>query len=292
MKKQSPNSLYIGVLAVLIGMTVFYLLTQPHEETKSSTQMAVSATTSNKASERCSPDMPIVGLEIPVLTAGQANQTIEHLAYTVGYNPKLYVPNWVAYVLTGEETRGEAAREAQFMPDPAVKDPVLHSDYTNNPGKYDRGHMAPAADFKYSAEAMRESFYTTNICPQNRNLNRGDWNDLEELVRDYARLYDSVYVVCGPLFKATPASYIGKRGHIAVPDAFFKALLRRDGNEWYALGFIFPNESGNHPLLTYMCSIDQIEEAVGIDLFPLLPDDVEERIEASVEPANWSQKRK
>ena len=60
-------------------------------------------------------------------------------------------------------------------------------DYTKS--GYDRGHMAPAADMKWNKQAMEESFYMSNICPQNPNLNRGDWNDLEEKSRQMAKKY-------------------------------------------------------------------------------------------------------
>ena len=110
--------------------------------------------------------------ELPQLVAKRSQQLIEHTAYTVSYNPDWLIPNWVAYELTREETYGECPREKKFSPDPLAKGvPVLHKDYSNS--GYDRGHMAPAGDMKWSAQAMRESFYTTNICPQNRSNNAG-----------------------------------------------------------------------------------------------------------------------
>lgn len=80
----------------------------------------------------------------------------------------------MAWELTREETKGEADRYDKFMPDPELPEPrVVHKDYTKS--GYDRGHMAPAADMKWSKQAMAESFYMSNICPQVGNLNRGDW---------------------------------------------------------------------------------------------------------------------
>ena len=164
---------------------------------------------------------------------------------------------------------------------------VVHDDYTRNPGKYDRGHMAPAADMKWSEQAMRESFYTTNICPQNANLNRGDWNDIEELVRDYAQQYESVYVVCGPIVGDAP-EYMGNYQRIAIPDAFYKAILRKKGDSWTTIGFVCKNEAGSKPILYYIRTIDEIEEMAGVDLFYGLPDEVENVVESEDNIGDWA----
>ena len=100
----------------------------------------------------------------------------------------------MAYVLTKEEIQGDEERSNHFRPDPMVKgDPVVTKDYSNS--GYDRGHMAPAADMKWSEQAMRESFYMTNICPQHHSNNAGDWKDLEELVRDLAVPFAIAFIV-------------------------------------------------------------------------------------------------
>jgi hypothetical protein len=116
--------------------------------------------------------------ELARISDNRSQQIIEHLAYTVSYNPDWLIPNWVAYELTGDEVSGEQERSDHFAPDPLVEgDPVVTKDYSNS--GYDRGHMAPAGDMKWSEQAMRESFYMTNICPQNHNNNAGDWKDLQ-----------------------------------------------------------------------------------------------------------------
>lgn len=222
------------------------------------------------------------------LTDNRKSQVINHLAYSVSYNDDWKLPNWVAYELTRMETIGEVERCNGFSPDPKVKgNAVVHKDYTNNPGKYDRGHMAPAADMKWSEQAMRESFYTTNICPQNANLNRGDWNDIEELVRDYAKRYGSVYVVCGPIVSDSP-EYMGNYQRIAIPDAFYKAILRKNGDSWTAIGFVCENEAGSKPILYHIRTIDEIENMAAIDLFYSLPDDIENKIESEDNILDWA----
>ena len=226
-----------------------------------------------------------VQYELARIENGNAQQIIEHLAYTVSYNPTWKIPNWVAYSLTREETYGDVPREKRFSPDPMVKgERVTHQDYTNS--GYDRGHMAPAGDMKWSEQAMRESFYMSNICPQNHNLNGGDWKALEELARDWARKYDEVFIVCGPIVYPD-YSTIGNEHSIAVPSAFYKVFLRKTASSWASIGFVFQNEPGHKPLLTYVASVNEIEELTGIDFFYNLPDDIEEQVESDYDISYW-----
>ena len=227
--------------------------------------------------------------ELPRLNNHQPEQVIEHLGYTVSYNPQWLVPNWVAYELINSETYGEQERSNHFKPDPLVKgDPVVTSDYSNS--GYDRGHMAPAADMKWSEQAMRESFYMTNICPQIHSLNAGDWKDLEELARDWAQRYEKIYIACGPIMEADYQT-IGKTHSIAVPSAFYKVFLRKICNGWTSIGFIMPNKAGNRPLMTYMFTVDEVEEQTGLDFFYNLPDSIESQVENTYSVSDWTLSR-
>ena len=227
-----------------------------------------------------------VKYELPQLSSNRSQQIIEHIGYTVSYNLDWLIPNWVAYELTEVETYGDCPREKKFAPDPQVKgNPVVHKDYSNS--GYDRGHMAPAGDMKWSAQAMRESFYTTNICPQNRNNNAGDWKDLEEFARDLAQCYKSIYICCGPIV-TDESNAIGTR-HIVVPHSFYKVFLRQktDGS-WTSIGFVMPNAAGNRPLMTYMHSVDEVEQLTDIDFFYNLPDSIENAIESDYTISDWT----
>lgn len=232
-------------------------------------------------------DEKIYNLEIPRLMASQPEQYIAHFAYTVSYNPVYHLPNWVAYCLEGNEVDGNFSRTDKFLPDPLVEgDPVVTQDYSGS--GYDRGHMAPAADMKWSEQAMKESFYMTNMCPQNHNNNAGDWKDLEELVRDIARKYGNTYICVDPIVSDASVT-IGKTRKIVVPQAFYKVLLRQksDGT-WTSIGFVMPNEAGNRPMMSYMVSVNDVESMTGIDFFPNLPDTVEETVESNFEVSDWT----
>ena len=219
-------------------------------------------------------------LEIPVALKKHDEILLKRMAYTVSYNNKMKNPNWVAWELTREELVGTQERTDKFVPDPDLPEPrVKTSDYTRT--GYDRGHMAPAADMKWSVRAMEESFYMSNICPQHKNLNRGDWNDLEDACRAWAKKYGTVYIACGPIYDRSNPKRIGA-SNIAVPDRFFKVVLIYNRKDPMALGFIFPNIAQSQDLKKYQVTVDDVEFATGYDFFSRLPDHVEDYIEAEI----------
>lgn len=225
-------------------------------------------------------------LELPQWTKTDTTEIVDHMGYMVNYNTSLLIPNWVAYRLSEFETDGHAPRASKFRPDPELRCAQACDDDYRNSG-WDRGHMAPAADMKWSTQAMYESFYLTNVCPQNSNLNRGDWKELEDKVRELALKYHDVYVVCGPVVKECRFGKIGKNG-VTVPDAFFKALMVQTGRaEYSAVGFIMENRAGSRPLASYAVPVDSVEAFAWLDLFHNLPDVLEDRMEAMVDLAVW-----
>jgi endonuclease G len=225
-------------------------------------------------------------IEIPAKIPGRQEQIIEHIGYTVSYNSDWKIPNWVAYELTKEEAEGVMPRGNNFIPDPEVSYGMSATtdDYKNS--GWDRGHMAPAADMKWSKQAMKESFYLSNICPQNKNLNSGVWKDLEEQGRGLALEKGNIYVVCGPVVSKQPKT-IG-HNNVAIPDAFFKVLLQNDNGNWSAVAFMFANENGRKLLSTYAMSVEDLQIITDIDFFPALPDSIEERIESQVDFTKWN----
>lgn len=226
--------------------------------------------------------------EIPVVLKQKPEILFKHYGFTVSYNPELCIPNWVAWELNAEKLVERESRNKHFLPDPNLpEDKAVTSDEYRNSG-WDRGHMCPAGDNKYHWRAMDACFYMTNICPQNGNLNRGDWKELEEKCRLWAA-EEPVYIVCGPILYTRPKyGYIGQNFKIRIPDAFFKVVLTgiQSGNP-RAVGFLFKNESGNRRLDKYVNSVDEMERITSIDFFPQLPDDIEERIEASYDINDW-----
>ncbi len=229
-------------------------------------------------------DGKIANLEIPSMA--NDDQIIRHTGYTLSYNEEYEVANWVAYELTREEVLGSGSREDSFKSDPAVKTgSATLNDYKNS--GYDRGHLAPAADFKWSEDAMSDTFFLSNMTPQAPSFNRGIWADLEAVIRTMAYENESVYVVTGPVLTDGPYKTIGE-SKVAVPKRFYKVVLDYTDPDIKAIGFVLPNQNSDLPLQSFATTVDEVEAITGIDFYPLLPDEVEEKIESTANPSKWT----
>ncbi len=224
-------------------------------------------------------------IEIPAPLKGRPDFIIKHTGYTVSYNSSTRLPNWVAWKLTPARLVENYSRSNKFLPDPALSasQAVTTDDYKG--AGWDRGHMCPAADNRWDWKAMAESFYMTNVCPQHRNLNRGDWKELEEACNEWAKKEGAVYIVCGPILYNQQHKTIGQH-KVVVPEAFYKVVLCLGKNP-KAIGFIYKNNAGNKPLDSYVNTVDQVERITAIDFFPSLPDNIEKKVESHSNINDW-----
>ena len=205
-----------------------------------------------------------------------------NLDYLVDFNADRGVARWVAYELLPAETLGEAKRKSSFRRDDRISGSPVHKDYTHS--GFDRGHLKPAADSKASNERMAASFLMTNVAPQTPQLNRGSWKQLEETTRDWAHELGEIYVVCGPGLESQGQLPNGK---VDVPTTYWKAILRT-APDTACIAFMMPNQGTKlAPFPTYRVTVDSLEATIGIDLFPQLPPNVEQRIESTVH-SKWT----
>lgn len=211
---------------------------------------------------------------------------IQHYAgFALLYSEEHEQPAWVAYLLTDDEVRGTIGRTDNFRADPGISTgSAALSDYRSS--GYDRGHLAPAGDMKWSSAAMSDSFYMSNMTPQIPGFNRGIWKRLEVWCRDQAIANREVYIVTGPVLTDGPYQEIGENG-VDVPKRYYKVILdyRKPGLK--AIGFILPNESSNLPLATYAVPVDRVEAVTGLDFFYLLEDGQEDRLESETSIRLW-----
>lgn len=216
-----------------------------------------------------------------VTNADMDEIVMEYEGFTVSFNPTFHMPNWVAWTLTRDKVEnGTVSRKDNFRPDSRVPGCATLDDYYRS--GFDRGHMAPAGDMKWSANAMDESFYLTNICPQLHALNDGAWKKLEEKCRGNAKRDSLLIIISGPVLNQGFEQYIGKTP-VPVPSQFFKVILTPsvNGGKPQAIGFLMPNSYVEGGMQRTAVSVDEIEKLTGHDFFHLLDDDVEADLESA-----------
>ena len=233
-------------------------------------------------------DLPDSLLELPA--QNPTDNIIRYQGFVSSYNTETLIPDWVAYELTAEETTGDATRmDKTFGMDLSFRGKqAMREDYANS--GWTKGHMAPAADFFWDDEALSETFYFMNICPQKEQLNNKDWQYLEKQVRNWAKRYGKVWVVSGPVIGDNIYGTIGA-DHVVVPDAFFKAVMVHDGRRYQSIAFIMGNDNERYWLYDCALTIDELEERTGIDFYPALPDDIEDDTESRYDFSVWGIRR-
>jgi endonuclease G len=212
-------------------------------------------------------------------------QIIHHIGYSLSYNENHEQANWVAYELTENEVKGSVKRNDAFRSDPMISTGSAElSDYKGS--GYDRGHLAPAADMKWSALAMSESFYMSNMSPQDPSFNRGIWKRLESQVRQWAMDNGSVYVATGGLL-LNGLNTIGSSS-VSVPKYYYKVVLDYQDSDYKAIGFLMPNAASKQNLQDFAVTIDNVELITGIDFFHSLPDGIENSVESTISVSKWT----
>lgn len=215
-----------------------------------------------------------------LLPSGEG-EIVRHVYYTLSFNDRHKQANWVYYILDLEGKESLVKRTDRFREDKKVSSgSAKPSDYTKS--GYDRGHLCPAADMTYSAEAMEETFLMSNISPQLPVFNRGIWKSLEKQVRDWGEK-ERIYVVTGPVFKDNKGK-IGQTG-VTVPGFFYKVVYAPAARQMIA--FVLPNTKGERQLRDYVVTVDSVERLTDIDFFPQLPDAFENRLESTVDYDSW-----
>lgn len=224
-------------------------------------------------------------LDSVILPLGTLDQKKAYTGFTVSFNKDNHTPNYVAWELLGTEVSDKVPRSDYFWQDSEIEGCASYKDYSGS--GYDRGHMCPAADQKWSEEAMWDCFVMANMCPQDNSLNGGAWETLESKSRQWAKRDSAIIIIAGPIYEGNNQKRIGKTG-VRVPDAFFKALLAPYIEKPRAIAFVYPNMSSPGNMKDYAMSIDDLEELIGYDLFSTLPDTLEKEVEANYSFVEWN----
>lgn len=241
---------------------------------------------------------------------GQLGAKMDARNYTFCFDPAVRASLWVAYPLHTSHMTGNGNRNnSSFGYDPTIESSVQADLSRSYNGWYDRGHQLPAADRKCSQEMMDQTFYSTNITPQQGNFNQNKWGALEGRVRGFA-CADTLYVVTGAYFdgerhNSTIESATTDRSgnRCPTPTHYYKALLRTSkGNTGRSIteateavqlrAIVFWLEHANTESITTITSADcisvaELERRTGFTFFPMIDDAIEEEVKASAMPSLW-----
>lgn len=236
-------------------------------------------------------------MELPATKADDGQDLLVHYfptgkrSYAAYYDYGHFVSTWVAYPLCADNI-GSGERTEKFTLDPLLprdKQQYLPKGYRKGNGsdsdRYDRGHQLPSAD-RLSYRTNMETFFGTNMTPQDHTLNTDLWGTLEQRVRGWAKKADTdtLYVVTGCSVEGSTKYVLDADDkHITVPVGYYKALLRLDKDKNYsAVAFWFDNESKSATSIqkSMSISVDELEKKVGVDFFVNLPADTQKSVEA------------
>lgn len=240
-------------------------------------------------------DLRLVG--IPETTVGE--EIICHSAMCLVYEEKHEQAKWVAHIILPDIVKGKEGRTDDFRKDTLVKTETADDDdyflkIKQPDGKikydgfgYDRGHLAPSADFRWSKKALSESYYYSNMSPQKPDFNRQKWASLEATFREYVTTHTEtqLYVVTGPILYDTLPKLERGKNKVTIPEFYYKVAIDLTNNK--AIGFIMPNKKVEYPITSYAVTINDVEKITGINFFYQLNDSLEEVLESQKIIANW-----
>lgn len=223
-------------------------------------------------------------VETDFLPSSTTGEVVRHEFYTLSYSEPHEQAEWVAYELKKSHLTNDDRKRPYFIEDPRVSS--KSADWRNYRGSgYDRGHLCPAGDRRFSEQAYNETFYTSNISPQDKEFNAGVWNRLEQQVRYWCKKYGDLIVVTAGVLEEGMEE-IGDED-VDVPRAFYKIVLRKDGGEMKAVAFLMEARESQAPLDTFLVPIDSLEARTGLDFFQDRPKSWQDRVEKTVDALGW-----
>ncbi|MBN1416659.1 MAG: DNA/RNA non-specific endonuclease [Bacteroidales bacterium] len=209
---------------------------------------------------------------------------VKHTHYSLSYNEGCELPSWAVYALTPEMAKASGTVKEKYAEDPLVSTgSSSFKDYRN--AGFVMGQLVPAEDMVFDLKTAAETYLMSNIVPQKVGFNKFLWKTLEQMIREWAKEGNALYIAAGPVLADGPFGTFGDN-KVAIPSRYYKVVLDINGER--AIGFIFRVNSSSGTLKSYAVSVDDVEKATGIDFFFNLSDDVEEKLESTLDLSKWN----
>lgn len=224
----------------------------------------------------------------PVVTNPKFQPRTQELCFTafaVLHSGLSRTPLYAAEHLTQKNMKNAAklSRKDSFHAEDALPegDRAELSDYQRS--GYDRGHMAPNADFA-TRKAQAESFSLANMVPQVHENNAGVWAGIESTARQMASAEGDLYVISGPAFIGKD---INKIGNVLVPTHVWKVIYSPKQQRAGAY-LVTNNDTRDYAVLT----VSKLEKMVGMSLLPGVSQQVRDAGMALPKPESRQDRRK
>ncbi|MCK9497922.1 MAG: DNA/RNA non-specific endonuclease [Bacteroidales bacterium] len=252
----------------------------------------------------CLEDLKLKALKFDLLENGlpeilDNEDLICHSAYCLVYDDNHKMAKWTAHIISHEVVNGVVSRTNDFRADTLIKNGTAEEldyflKYIDENGKtqydgfgYDRGHLAPSADFRWSAKALSESYYYSNMTPQLPEFNREIWAEIEDFLRQY--VYDNptkdLYLVTAPVIKDDLKKQERSKNKISIPEYHYKIAV--DLEDKKGIAFLVPQQNLGYPIESYVVTIDSIENITNINFYPKLSEQDEKLIESVSDIKKW-----
>jgi endonuclease G len=224
-----------------------------------------------------------------------------HSAMAIGFNCHYKMAAWTFHVLIPDVSFGNVMRTNDFRPDNSIACPIaVEQDYFIKEEKsdgtlnyygfgFDRGHLAPSADFRWSKQALSESYYYSNMTPQRKGFNRESWAEVETLLR---RILDNnpqnYLVITGPILTDTMTVIEKSINKLSIPDYHYKIIADLSSDSPKGMAFLMPNRKCELPASEYVVTIDSIQQLTGLDFFPSLTQKMQQVVEKTSDYSAWN----
>lgn len=289
------------IFSSLLICTTF-VLAQAQQTVSSLEEALISLKTTEDSLRRELEDKRLENLreQLNILRPQEMENTelVQHTAMLLAYSEAHEQAAWVMHAITPAILEGNHGQSNDFRVDDKVstgsateKDYFLKEE-TEKGMKYDgfgfdRGHLAPSADFRWSQRALSESYFYSNMSPQRPEFNRGRWAELEGVMREYViRNQVTLFVITGPVLKPELPVIERSVNKVSIPEMFFKVVY--DSVNQRGVAFLMPNGACEYPILHYAKTIDEIEELTGINFFKEFTEIEEAKVEKELEPSVWA----
>jgi endonuclease G len=230
-------------------------------------------------------DSTTIVLPVYVTPSTTTGAIVKHDHYMLSYSEPHEQAEWVGYALKKAHLTYDDRKRPYFIEDPKVR--TKSADWRNyKRSGYDRGHLCPAGDRRFSEYAYKETFYTSNISPQDREFNAGIWNQLENKIRSWVKKEGTHYVFTGGVLEKNLKG-IGDED-VTVPRHFYKIIAKGNSSNIQAIAFLMPNKPSDKSIKSFVVTVDEIEQLTGIDFFKELSIDDQENLECKIRTQDWT----